>query len=119
MRRDVELQCAAENWPFLKYSLIQIETNLLNTDPEIMQEFADLIDDKATSKALMTLILADYNKCLKQIEMVMGAPVEARRVSRLENNKLRGKALDMLHHIQIESLKQWRSLDESETENTR
>ena len=115
--QDVELlQHAAENWPFLKYSLIQIETNLLNTDPDIMQEFADLIEDEQVRNELMTLILADYNKCQEQIELLMGAPIEARRISRLENNKLRGKALEMLHHIQIESLKEWRQLNESETE---
>jgi phosphoenolpyruvate carboxylase len=114
---DVKLlQEAAETWPFLKYSFIQIETNLLNTDTSIMHTFANLVEDDTTRNELMNLILSDYEMCLQQIELLMGAPAKDRRLSRLENNKLRGKALEILHHIQIESLKAWRALPEGDTE---
>lgn len=111
------LQKAAEDWPFLKYSLIQIETNLLNSDPETMQAFADLISDEDTKTELMKLILTDYDTCLKQIERLMGAPTEERRISRLENIKLRKEPLAILHEIQINSLKEWRKLKETTPED--
>ncbi len=43
----------------------------------------------------------------------MGTSVENRRISRLENNKLRKEALSALHEIQIQTLKKWRKVRES------
>src|SRR5690606_23368915 len=39
-----QLKRLARDWSFLKYSLVQIESNLLNSDPKIMQAFADLVE---------------------------------------------------------------------------
>ena len=110
------LKAAAPAWPFLKFGLIQIETNLLNSDTEIMKEFADLVNDATIKAELMELILADYEMCLKQIENLMGTSVEDRRVSRLENNKLRKEALNALHEIQIQTLKKWRKVRENDSQ---
>ncbi len=112
------LKKAARDWPFLKYSLIQIETNLLLADKDIMEDFAGLVTDPATKKELMELILTDYDTCLEKIEQLMGASVEERRISRLENNKLRKDALSILHQIQIQSLRQWREVKESDPEKS-
>jgi len=112
------LKTAAQEWPFLKYSLIQIETNLLNSDPAIMQAFANLVADTATRNELMELILNDYHTCLEQIENLMGASVEKRRITRLENSKLRGEALALLHQIQLQSLQEWRTLKDSKPEQS-
>ncbi len=112
------LKSAAQSWAFLKYSLIQIETNLLNSDPDIMQTFANLVADTATRNELMELILNDYHTCLEQIENLMGASVEKRRVSRLENSKLRGDALALLHDIQLRSLQEWRAVKDSKPEQS-
>ncbi|UJH69116.1 phosphoenolpyruvate carboxylase [Allomuricauda sp. SCSIO 65647] len=110
------LKTLAEEWPLLKYGLIQIETNLLNSDTDIMKVFADLVPDPTTKNELMQLILADYGTCLEEIETLMGASVEERRLSRLENNKLRHRSLQMLHEIQLRSLKKWRALDKKDAE---
>ena len=108
------LKEAAAQWPFLKYGLIQIETNLLNSDPEIMKDFAGLVPDTNVRKELMELILSDYSLGLKQIEDLMGAPASQRRDSRLEDNALRYRSLQMLHVIQIGALKKWRELKVSD-----
>jgi len=116
---DFELfQELSDKWNFLKYSLIQIETNLLNSDPDVMQAFAELYDDSPARNELMDLILKDYQNCLDQIEKIMGASVEARRVSKLENNKLRKHALEELHKIQIDYLKKWRTMRQSDSEES-
>ncbi|MGI9530514.1 phosphoenolpyruvate carboxylase [Lutimonas sp.] len=106
----------AQDWPFLKFGLIQIETNLLNSDTGIMKEFADLVIDPAVKNELMALILGDYTMCLEQIEDLMGTSVEDRRLSRLENNKLRREALATLHELQIKTLTNWRMNVESDSE---
>ncbi|XLS29030.1 phosphoenolpyruvate carboxylase [Flavobacteriaceae bacterium M23B6Z8] len=104
-----KLITAASNWPFLKFALIQIETNLLNTDPSVMQEFAGLVSDTETREELMQLILSDYKNSHTFIEELLGAPIEQRRVSRLEYNRLRKAPLAILHEIQLRSLTEWRT----------
>lgn len=107
------LKTAAEDWPFLKYDLIQIETNLLNSDTGIMEAFADLVHDSGVKNELMELILKDYNLGVQKIENLLSATAEERRMSRLENIKLRKEALEVLHVIQIRSLKKWRQQREN------
>lgn len=102
------LKTAAQDWLFLKYDLIEIETNLLNSDTDVMKSFADLVNDPTVKTELMNLILSDYERCLKQIESLMSASAEKRRITKLENNKLRKEALSALHVIQIQSLQKWR-----------
>ena len=113
-----QLKLLAKDWPFLKYSLIQIESNLLNSDSKIMNAFADLVQDPQTKTELFDLILTDYNTCLQEIEELMGASAEARRISKLENNKLRTNALKVLHEVQINSLTKWRSIRETDQEQS-
>jgi phosphoenolpyruvate carboxylase len=108
------LKAIAQDWPFLKYSLIQIETNLLNSNTEIMKVFANLVSNEDLKTELMNLILTDYQLCLKQIENLMSASVEKRRISKLDNIKLRQEGLEVLHIIQIESLKKWRKHNASD-----
>lgn len=107
------LKVLAKDWPFLKYSLIQIESNLLNSDSDVMNSFADLVENKEVKKELMSLIMNDYQTGLDKIEEVMEASVESRRRSKLENNRLRDNALHILHNIQIDNLTKWRSIRDS------
>ena len=105
-----------KEWPFLKYRLIQIESNLLAADVDIMNNFANLVQDDFTRLELMELILTDYQTCVQQIQNIMDEPVEIRRISKLENIKLRKNALRELHAIQIDTLSNWRAIKKSDTE---
>ncbi len=106
-----KLQAVADQWPFLMYRLIQIETNLLQTDPQVMESFADMVSNESARTELMELILKDREASLHLIEELMGAPRSERRVSQLENIRLRGKALAMLHRLQLSYIQQWRVKD--------
>jgi phosphoenolpyruvate carboxylase len=108
------LKVVAKEWPFLKYSLIQIESNLLNSDTNIMKSFADLLEDQKTRNELMDLILNDYRNGLDKIEELTEASVDVRRISKLENIKLRNNALIALHEIQLNYLVKWRSKKETD-----
>jgi len=110
----------AQKWPFLKYRLIQIESNLLHADPTIMKAFAEFVSDPDTRGNLLQLVLKDYEQSLRNIEEIMVAPQKERRISRLENIRLRHHALSVLHEIQLQDLRHWRTLpatNESEKEN--
>ena len=113
-----QLKKLANDWLFLKYSLIQIETNLLNSDNEIMNSFAEFVKNPQVKEELMQLILSDYENGLGKIEEIMGASVEIRRISQLENNRLRNNPLKALHEIQIDYLKKWRTIKESKPDES-
>jgi phosphoenolpyruvate carboxylase len=110
------LRKRAEQWSFLKYRLIQIETNLLNADPQIMKAFAEMVPNPSVRSELLEHILDDYQEGLQQIAYLMSGPVAERRISQLENIRLRGKALAILHQMQIRDIKKWRSLKEMDPE---
>ena len=112
------LKQLAIDWPFLKYSLIQIETNLMNVDTDVMNAFADQLEDAVVRQDLMELILTDYQNGLEEIEELTIAPQEERRISKLENIKLRKEALRVLHKIQLDYLKKWRSLAKTDSKES-
>lgn len=104
-----QLKAVANQWPFLRYRLIQIETNLLNADPQVMESFAAMVSDGTTRTELMDLIWKDRDSGLALIEELMGAPTAERRVSQMENIRLRARALAMLHQLQLSYIQRWRT----------
>lgn len=94
----------AQNWPFFKYLIIQIETNLINADQQIMEKFAEFVQDDALRDEIMQLILTDYNTALEETDEILGSAKSTRRIDKLEDSQLRNKALTMLHELQIQYL---------------
>lgn len=105
-----QLKELVNNWPFLKYILIHIETNLMNTDPAIMKAYSELVKDEKIRDKFMEIILNDYEEGLLQIGALFGKPIEERRISKIENLQRRGKELHLLHKLQINYLKEWRAI---------
>lgn len=105
-----QLKEAVESWPFLKYQLIQIETNLLNADEGVMRNFAQLVKEVEVREALLELLLQDKKKGKEIIASLLGGATEQRRITQIKNVELRGSGLAALHNIQINYLKQWRNL---------
>ena len=79
-----------------------------------MNAFANLLEDKKTRQELMDLILTDYSNGLEKIEELTETPVEVRRISKLENIKLRNAALKKLHEIQLDYLTNWRNIKDKD-----
>ena len=48
----------------------------------------------------------------------MGEPAKTRRISKLRNVELRKEALKVLHGIQINYLKKWRSMRDTDSEQS-
>lgn len=110
------LKAAATDWPLLYYTLIEVETSLLNSDPVIMKAFAGLVSEVDIRDALMTLLLEDREAGLQQITALFGRPTADRRRSQLENIARRGKVLDNLHQLQLQYLNAWRAAKETAPE---
>jgi len=103
-------------WPFLRYNLIQIETNTLNSDREIMAEYATLVTDEALRDSMVGLIMDEHLEAFNQIADLLGKNVETRRTSMLYNVRSRKSPLHSLHKLQIIKLKEWRACKENDPE---
>ncbi len=109
-----QLREYSHKWPFLRYTLIHIETNLLNADESLMQQYADLVEDPQLKEDFTSMIMAEYHKAKEELIELMGEESENRRHSLLDNIDRRKNALHILHKLHIEQLKDWRALSEAE-----
>ncbi len=112
-----QLRQWAHKWPFLRYTLIHIETNLLNADERLMKQYAALVNDQEIQKEFSSLIFDEFNTGKNELLELMGEEAENRRHSLLDNIERRKKALGLLHQMHISHLKQWRALSDAEKEN--
>ncbi len=111
-----QLRDAVEHWPFLRYLLIQTETNLLNADTQIMRRFAELVPDPKETETLLTIILHDHAAGLEEIDLFFDEPRDQRRLNQLENIQRRQSALNVLHELQIDTLRRWRDSPDTSPE---
>jgi phosphoenolpyruvate carboxylase len=103
------LKKLADEWPFFKYLIIQIETNLLNSDPSIMKLFADYVQNDDLKSEIMDLVLSDYDAALSSTDDIMGSEKATRRSAKLKDSQIRKEALDILHELQFKYLTMKRS----------
>lgn len=108
------LQEVATQWPLLYYTLIEVETSLLNSNPEIMADFAALVPEQEIRESIMDLLQSDRDAGLKQINAIFGEPAEVRRKTQLNNIQRRGRVLRHLHHLQLQYLSAWRAAVDAE-----
>jgi phosphoenolpyruvate carboxylase len=113
------LKASVESWPFLRYTLIQVETNLLNADKHWMQTFADQVPDKQLGDALLQKLLNEHSEALLQIGELLGTPAGERRTAQMENVNLRGEPLYRLHALQMDYLQQWRAIKHLDTDDSK
>jgi phosphoenolpyruvate carboxylase len=110
------LKDSLNNWPFLKYMLIHVETNLIISDTTIMQEYAALVKDETIKNHFMQMILKDHAEGIRQIEDIFGEPLENRRINQLENLHKRKTELKILHKLQVKYMKEWRGIKDENPE---
>jgi phosphoenolpyruvate carboxylase len=108
-----ELKKSIETWPFLKFLFIQIETNLILANSDLMKRYAELETDSSIRTKLLGMILTDYEAGINCIEDLLGESVAIRRVGQIDNLKCRERELLVLHELHIKYLKEWRALKET------
>lgn len=105
-----QLQQAVQHWPFFKFLMIQTETNLILANTEMMQQYAQLVEDEAERALFLDLLLKDYQAGLNGIEALFKEPAAVRRSGQYDNLLWRNQKLLRLHQLHIEKLKAWRAL---------
>lgn len=104
-----QLRKFVDEWPLLKYILIQVETNLMNADPDIMETYAGLVCAEKTRTEIMDIISNEYKESLDQIAAMFELERDKRREGLFDRLQRRKNSLDTLHELQVKNLKQWRN----------
>lgn len=113
-----QVRQSAHSWPFLRYNLIHIETNLLNSDKHLMEKYSNLVKDDSIREYFKDLIMTEYALAREQIIDLLGNEAVNRRHSLLDNIQRRKKSLIKLHDLHIDYLTQWRALDDTQKDSS-
>jgi phosphoenolpyruvate carboxylase len=109
------LQEAVRIWPFLRYVLTNVETNLASADLKIMESYAGLVENNKLRIHFFELIEKEYRRTHRMMDQLFGGgTLEKRRPRMVATLKLREEALSTLHQQQIVLLREWRKLKDKE-----
>ncbi len=102
------LEESVARWPFLRYVLFNIESNLASADPEIMRDYASLVTDDTLRERLLTRILEEHRLTGRCLDSILGGSIEERRPRFFKTVHARDRGLRLLHREQIRLLRAWR-----------
>jgi phosphoenolpyruvate carboxylase len=102
--------------PLLRYILTNVDSGLAATDPEIIRFYASLVEEENVKNDILELILNEYQLTQNLLAEILEKPFQERRKNHFYSTKLRAVALDLMHQIQVNTLKSWR--EEKELENS-
>ena len=95
--------------PFIRYVFTNIDTSIAATDERIMLKYADLVKNKEIREKFTDLFLSELMRVKYHFEVLLGRPIEERRVNHYYSNMLRASLMNPLHERQINLLKKWRT----------
>jgi phosphoenolpyruvate carboxylase len=95
-------------WPFWGYVLTNVESSLASADTELMDLYADLVEDAALRARFKSQIRAEWDRTHLALEKLRGKSLQNSRPRMLKTLGLRSEALRVLHHQQVGLLREWR-----------
>lgn len=110
-----ELLCAdITRFPLLRYLFMNVELATLQADLEIMHLYADLVDNQELRTHFSGMIDKEFELTMHIIDRLFSEPLAVRRPMQLAAMQLRKAPLEALHRQQINLLRQWRKVKDSE-----
>jgi phosphoenolpyruvate carboxylase len=101
----------ATSWPFLRYVLTNVETNLASANLALMSEYAALVQDEGVRKHIYSQVESEFSRTSRMLDLVFGGRPLAERRPRMQRTlELRDAGLRALHHHQVHLLARWRKL---------
>jgi phosphoenolpyruvate carboxylase len=108
------LKAGIKNSIFVRYVLTNVEANLASANREIMDLYAGLVTDEAVRSKFMSLIGQEFDLTKDLLAEIFDGTMEGRRPRMSKTLAIRENALIVLHHQQVELLKEWRLLKQNE-----
>jgi phosphoenolpyruvate carboxylase len=113
-----ELRTQLRGSPFLRYVMTNIESSLVSANPDLMRLYADLVPDSMVREAFLGCILAEYARTRDLLEDIFQGTFADRRPRLAYTLDIREEPLQVLHHQQVNLLREWRArLAAGETES--
>ncbi|MDX1946124.1 MAG: phosphoenolpyruvate carboxylase [Pirellulaceae bacterium] len=97
-------------WAPLHYVLSNAATSIATADVEVMHEYAAMVESPEIRERIMGLVIEEYERTRKMLELVYGGPLAERRPNVEIMTRMRSAGLRTLHQRQIGLLRRWRSL---------
>ncbi len=100
----------AQDWPFFRAILSNMDMVLAKADLGLARRYADLVPDKALAARIFAAIEAEWRRTLAALEAITG---ESQRLA--DNPSLarsiahRFAYIAPLNHLQVELLRRWRA----------
>ena len=101
---------------FVRYVLMNVETNLASANHELMKLYAGMVTDDGLRDKFMTLIGDEFTLTTELLAELLGGEIKERRPRMSKTLDIREEPLHILHRQQVELLKQWRALKEDQKE---
>jgi phosphoenolpyruvate carboxylase len=99
--------------PLLRYILTNVDSGLAATDPELIRLYASLVEEEPIRNDILTLILNEFYLTQNLLAELLEKPFQVRRKNHFYSTRLRAEALNVMHHVQVNTLLQWRSVKNS------
>jgi phosphoenolpyruvate carboxylase len=96
-------------WSPLHYILSNAATSIALADPEMMQEYAALVQDPVIRERIMGTVLEEHARTRSILEKIYDGPLHERRPNIHDMIAIRQEGLARLHRQQIRLLHQWRT----------
>ncbi len=94
------------NSPVLRHFIENIRASYSMVDTEIMQAYAELVEDENIRKTFLDMILEEYDRTKTILDKLVP---QANNNNESELQSIRFKFLEPLHKNQVELLRQWRN----------
>jgi len=104
----VALKQALSESTFLAYVMTNVETNLASANLELMQSYSELVTDENIRKDFTKRITDEFKLTRQLLTELFDGSMEERRPRMAKTLGIREAPLKILHHQQIELLKEWR-----------
>lgn len=100
--------------PLLRYILTNVDSGLAATDPEVIKLYATLIEEDQIRNDILPMILSEFRLTKSLLAELLEKPFEERRKNHFYSTKLRAVALELMHQMQVNTLRQWRNGKDAE-----
>ncbi|MCW0220011.1 MAG: phosphoenolpyruvate carboxylase, partial [Prosthecobacter sp.] len=104
-----ELRGQLRGSPFLRYVFTNIESSLVSANPELMTLYAGLVPDPLVRTPFLSSILSEYNRTRELLEDLFQGTFADRRPRLAYTLDIREEPLRVLHHQQVNLLREWRA----------
>lgn len=101
---------ALGTWSFLKYVLVNVETNLVSADLDFMRMYSSLVENRSVYDEIFPKIEGEFERTKHYLLKIFGRPIQERRPRFYKTLALRAEPLRVLHLQQFRLLQTWRKL---------